>query len=46
MFWCQDNKVPVRRISITKFSIPDKDYLMFKLAFDKQGRTFPKECEE
>jgi hypothetical protein len=38
MFWCHDNNVPVRRISIAKFSIPEKDFLMFKLTFDKQKK--------
>lgn len=39
MFWCHNSNVPVRRVSITKFSIPDKDFLMFKLSFDKSAKN-------
>ena len=38
MFWCHNNNTPIRRISITRFSMPEKDFVMFTLAFNKEKR--------
>ena len=38
MHWCHINDTPCRRISITRFSIPERDFVMFKLAFDKEKK--------
>ena len=36
--WCHINDTPARRISMTKYSIPEKDFVMFKLSFDKKKK--------
>jgi hypothetical protein len=36
--WCHINDTPFRRISIVKYSIPEKDFVMFKLSFDKKNK--------
>lgn len=45
--WCKENKIPVLRVSMSKFRMKEADYVFFKMKFTKSAfSTFRTECEE
>jgi hypothetical protein len=45
--WCAENKIPVLRVSMTKFKMKEADYVFFKMKFTKQDYSvFKVNCDE
>jgi len=45
--WCNENKVPVLRVSMTKYRMKESDYVFFKMKFTKSDYSkFRVSCDE
>lgn len=45
--WCIDNKIPVLRVSMTKFRMKPDDFVFFKMKFTKSAfKPSRSDCEE